>query len=125
MTCACTTTSNELPGSWNVSVYRGATFNLNLTWTDGNNAPVNLTGYTADMVIAQGQNRLIELSTSNGRIALGGTAGTINLNISATDTAQLPQCNASYDLLLRSGGGVVYPLLAGLATVRGGVTGGI
>lgn len=121
---SCANTSDELPGTLNLSVYRAATFDLPITWKDGDGTPINLTGYTADMWIAQGQTRLIQLSTANGRIVLGGVAGTIRLTISATDTASLPAGNGSYDLLLTSGGGVVYPLLAGLVTIRGSVTGG-
>lgn len=117
-----TSTTNELPGSLNLTIYQGATFSVTLTWTtDG--SPVNLTGYTADMMVKNGQTDVVELSTTNGRIALGGSAGTITLTIDADDTAALTPVHADYDLLLTSGTGVVVPLLAGLVTVRESVTG--
>jgi hypothetical protein len=58
---------------------------------------------------------LIELTTGNGRIALGGSAGTITLTISATDTAALTAGRGVYDLELVSGSGIVTRLLQGVA----------
>jgi hypothetical protein len=53
---------------------------------------VSLVGYTARMQVRstlESAEALIELTTANGRIALGGSAGTITLTISATDTRSL------------------------------------
>jgi hypothetical protein len=44
---------------------------------------INLTGYTARMQVRstlESAEALIELTTANGRIALGGSAGTITLD---------------------------------------------
>jgi hypothetical protein len=65
---------------------------------------------------------LIELTTANGRIALGGAAGTITLSISATDTEALTSGRAVYDLELVSGSGIVTRLLQGVATISRNVT---
>jgi tRNA threonylcarbamoyladenosine modification (KEOPS) complex Pcc1 subunit len=86
---------------------------------------VNLTGYTARMQVRstlESAEALIELTTANGRIALGGSAGTITLTISATDTAALTAGRGVYDLELVSGSGIVTRLLQGVATISRNVT---
>ena len=113
-------TVTGLPGTLNIQVYIGGTFNLTLTWTaDGSS--VDLSNYTAAMKIVNGQDEVIELTDGDG-ITLGGTAGTIAITISATDTSAMSPATCEYDLLLTSQGGVVTPLVAGLCTIRKGVT---
>lgn len=65
----------------------------------------NLTGYTARMNVsaAIGGAPVLTLTTSNGGLTLGGTAGTINIDISATQTAALAPALYYYDLELLSG----------------------
>ena len=65
---------------------------------------------------------LTTLTTENGRIALGGTAGTVTLTISATDTAQFTPGKYVYDLELVSGGGVVSRIIEGNFVVKAEVT---
>jgi hypothetical protein len=65
---------------------------------------------------------LVELTTENSRIALGGTAGTITLTIAAADTAALTSGRGVYDLELVSGAGIVTRLLQGVATISRNVT---
>ena len=74
------------------------------------------------MKVKVGSVLVAELSTAAGGIALGGSAGTITLTMSATQTAALEPANARYDLLLTSGGGQVTALLAGLIPIRAGVS---
>lgn len=72
---------------------QGAYWSQLIDWKDEDENPIDLTNYTARMQIrrkVQSQSSLIELTTSNGRITLGGTAGTILLAIEADDTAALP-----------------------------------
>jgi hypothetical protein len=111
----------DLPGTLNFSIYVGATFHLVLTWT-ASGVPVGLSGYTAALTIRDGQDVVITLTTANGRIVLGGAAGTVTLTVAAEDTASLAPGTADYDLLLTSPGGVVTPLVAGLCTLRRGQT---
>lgn len=81
--------ATQLPGQLNCEIYVGATLGLTLTWTaDG--SPVNLTGYTADFKIKSLYGTVVlEHSTTNGRIALGGSLGTLTLTVAA-DTSGLP-----------------------------------
>jgi len=88
-------------------------------------APVNLTGYTARLQIretVEATDTLLSLTTENGGITLGGTAGTITLLASATATAALDFVNAVYDLEVISGSGVVTRLLHGTVTLSKEVT---
>jgi tRNA threonylcarbamoyladenosine modification (KEOPS) complex Pcc1 subunit len=64
----------------------------------------------------------LSLTTENGRIALGGTAGTITLTVSATDTAAVTAGEYVYDIELVSGSGTVTRLLQGCFTVDAEVT---
>lgn len=74
-------------GTYNILADQGATFTRTLTYLDNAGAPVNLTGYTAKMQVRPtigSSTVLVELSTANGRITLGGALGTIALNAPAS-----------------------------------------
>lgn len=63
---------------------------------------------------------LITLSTQNGRITLGGSTGTIELFINATDTASISWTTGVYDLTVTAGsGGDTDALLFGGVSVQG------
>ena len=64
----------------------------------------------------------LTLTTENGGIALGGSAGTITLTISAAATAALTAASGCYDLELVSGSGLVTRLLQGRVVVSREVT---
>jgi hypothetical protein len=114
----CICIQDGLPSELDLAIYTGVTFTKEFIWKVGTPPePVDLTGYTADMKIVDlDGSLLIELSTSNGRITLGGVAGTIDLLITATDTKNLIAKTYVYDLLLTSGA-VVTGLLRGSVTV--------
>jgi hypothetical protein len=65
---------------------------------------------------------IVELTTSNGRMTLGGAAGTIALAITATDTTTLAAGQYVYDMEMVSSGGEVTRLLEGRATISAEVT---
>lgn len=73
---------------------QGAYWSREIEWTDDTEAAVDVTGYTARMQIrrkVQSTETLLELTTENGRITLGGTAlPQIMLEIGATASAELP-----------------------------------
>jgi hypothetical protein len=110
--------------TYDILIEQGATFSQLVTYKESGVA-VNLTGYTARMQVRatlEAATALIELTTANGRIALGGAAGTITLSISATDTEALTAGRGVYDLELVSGSGIVTRLLQGVATISRNVT---
>lgn len=108
--------------TYDLCIPAGATFSKVIRWkADGAN--VNLTGFTARMQIrptAASATTTLSLTTEN--ITLGGTAGTITLTISATDTAAIAAGRYVYDLELVSAGGIVTRLLQGVVTVSANVT---
>lgn len=96
---------------------QGATFTQNFQWVDENGTPIDLTGYSARMQVRDTVDSPafhIELTDANGRIALGGTAGTIQLTIAATDTAALTFEDAVYDLELVNGATVTRLVYGGV-----------
>lgn len=112
-------------GSYDFTIEQGATFTATVTWRDANDALVNLTGYTARMQIRSAVTSptvTLELTDSNGRITLGGAAGTVALTIAAADTEAIGAGTYVYDLELVSAAGVVTRLLEGGITVKAEVT---
>jgi hypothetical protein len=102
------------PGKYDITIYQGATYDVTFTWKDESDTEVNLTGYSARLKARESidsSSAFISLTSGSG-ITLGGTAGTIRVLISATDTAALTQSGV-YDLELESGAGVVTRLLEG------------
>jgi hypothetical protein len=114
------------PGRYDMTVYQGANFERVLTWTLGDPAtPVNLTGYSARMQLRTyppSETVVLELTTENGRISMGGAAGTINLAVTADDTEGLAANQYAYDLEVIEGNGFVTRLLQGFVTVDAEVT---
>ena len=97
----------QSPGRLDMSCYQGASFDYTLTWQTGG-TPVNLSGYTARMQVRDGYDggsAIVSLTSGTG-ITLGGTAGTILVALTATQTAAIdatPSGQYVYDLELVSG----------------------
>lgn len=111
-------------GTYNFTIEQGVTFTLSLTYTDPSDTPIDLTGFSARMMLKKSvstRNALIDASTDNGKITLGGSAGTVDIFISAAETAELPVVTGVYDLELTSGS-AVSRLIQGTFTVSAGVT---
>lgn len=107
----------------NLTIEQGATFFKNFTLRDKNKRPINLTGYGARMHVRSTTDVLIvELSTENEKIALGGARGTVNLLLSDEETAVMDFPHALYDLILNVPGGDVIRLLQGKVTLSLGQT---
>jgi hypothetical protein len=112
-----------MAGSYNFTIEQGATFNLLMTWRI-DNVPVNLTGYSARLqarIDVDETETILSLTTGAG-ITLGGAAGTISLDQTATQTALLPKGEYVYDLELQSSGGIVTRLLQGELNISAEVT---
>lgn len=106
-----------------IKIDQGGTWSLSLTYKI-NNYPVNLTGFTASMMVRKNYtdaSPILTLTTENGGIALGGTAGTIILTASASATALMPAGTGVYDLELYTGS-EVRKLLRGDVTIIAEVT---
>lgn len=85
-----------------LKIDQGASFSKLVTWKTGTPAfPVDLTGCTALAHIREtleSPDILITLSTANGKIVLGGAAGTVEIVLSAVETAAITWRAAVYDL---------------------------
>jgi hypothetical protein len=111
-------------GTYNMVMEQGATFSQEMTWKIDKN-PVNLTGYSARMQVrgSGSGNRIstrlaLSLTSENGDIILGGSEGTITINISASSASNvIPAGKYFYDLELQSPNGEVTRLIKGTFTV--------
>jgi hypothetical protein len=64
---------------------------------------------------------LVELTTENGRLALGGAAGTIDMEIEAEVTATIDR-DGVYDLEIYNNAGKVYRVIKGRFVLEPEVT---
>lgn len=113
------------PGELNFEIQQGDSFNDVWTITDNAGALVNLTGYTGRMFIRddlEDASTLLEITTANSRMTLGGAAGTVTFAVSAALTAALPAKACVYDLELTSSGGIVTTWVRGNVVIRRKVT---
>jgi hypothetical protein len=111
-------------GTLDFTIEQGATFNLLLTWKI-NDTLVNLTGYTARLqarVDVEDTELILSLTTANGGITLGGAAGTISLDQTATQTTLLPAGTYVYDLELIAANSTVTRLVQGELLISPEVT---
>jgi hypothetical protein len=111
------------PGKYNFVCPQGATFSKQLTWKIEEN-PVDLTTYTARMQVREKHTstaKILDLTTENGGISLGGDQGTIQIEVASSTTEDIvPKCYV-YDLELVAGG-TVTRLLEGQFMVTPEVT---
>lgn len=108
------------PGVYNIECKQGASWDQSLNWTAGGDT-VDLTGYTARLVVrykAGSPNILLDCTTENERITLGGTPNNIVIEVARDVTALLSPGSYVYDLELSSAGGRDYPVLTGRFEVK-------
>jgi hypothetical protein len=106
-------------------IEQGATFKHSLTLKDSSGSVINLGGYSAEMDLRKNQddaNEVITLTVANSRIAMGGAAGTITIEISAADTTNLQVGDGVYDIDLTDASGKVDRVLDGTYSIRGNVS---
>ena len=111
-------------GIYNTTIDQGSVWSVVLVYTDSNNTPVNLTGYTAAMQLRQNYNSEVAdltLTTANGGISIVGATGTITITATAVQTGALDPGFYVYDLELTSGSNISR-LIQGQLTVAEQVT---
>lgn len=110
----------------NLKILQGSDFSQVCTWKAGTPpAPVDLTGCTARMQVrarVAAPEVLLDLTTQNGGIALGGALGTIEIRLSAAQTAAIGWTVAFYDLEIVYLGGAVQRKIEGQIAVSPEVT---
>lgn len=106
-------------------ICQGATFRATWTFQSPSGAPINLTGCIARMQVRANITdpvALVNLTTGNGGITLGGAAGTIGLYISDAATAAFTWKVGVWDFELVWPNGDVDRLAQGTITVSPEVT---
>ena len=106
-------------------IEQGATFGQTLTLKDASNTVINLTGFSGAMSLRENPDAassILDLSTANGRMTMGGSAGTVVLAVSASDTNGLTAQDGVFDLEITSGAGIVTRLIEGTYSVRRNIT---
>ena len=109
--------------TYDITIDAGSTYQLSVAWKDDSAVAINLTGYSARMHVRREINdtdTVLELSSGSG-LTLGGSAGTVAVEIAAADTVDLSGVYV-YDLEVESGGGVVTRLIQGAITINPEVT---
>ena len=104
-----------------LTIQIGSTFDPDpWTWSTGETEasalPVNLTGCSAEMHIrdnVDSETILLTLSTANGRLVLGGIAGTIAPIIQSADTSLITWSKGVYDVRITFPSGNVEYLVGG------------
>ena len=112
------------PGKYNIVCPQGSTLSQQMTYSI-DDVPVNLTGYSARMQVREkyaSTNTELDLTTANGGIVLGGSAGTITINVNASATGELVAKDYVYDLELVSSSLIVTRLIEGKFIVTPEVT---
>lgn len=93
----------------NFIILQGKTILFALIW--GAYEPINVTGWTARMQFRtepNSPNIISSWTTENGRISVGGANGKFTFNMSAADSAALPECTGYYDIELIDTLGTVF-----------------
>lgn len=114
----------------NLDIDAGTDHYVNTTYVDFiTNLPKNLTGYSALLEVKyewEDPRVLLTLSSSNGRILLGGVAGTITIHFTPADTTPSSQTykwdRAVYDLIVTDNNTIKTKLLKGFINVVGTVS---
>ena len=117
-------TAKMTAGKHDITIEQGANFKRTLSWKDSAAAPVNLTGYTVKMNIKGKKSDSSALYSDAGtHITLGGTAGTVDVNIPAATTGALDFDWGYWDIeLTKTSTGDVTRLLEGKVNLSKQVT---
>lgn len=76
---------------YDFTIDQGSYWTRLITWKDADGDPIDLTGYTARLQWRKRyeDDAVLEITTENGGITLGGVDGTIQLDIFAGDTSPI------------------------------------
>jgi hypothetical protein len=111
------------PGLVNFVCPQGSTFRRTLTYSL-DEVPVDLSGYSSRLQVRQAyysEDPVVSLVSGSG-ITLGGSAGTIDILISASVTSEFPTGTHVYDLEIVSPSDIVDRLIEGTFNVTPEVT---
>jgi len=108
--------------NYDILIEQGATYQQEFVWKDSEGVPIDLTTYIGRMQVRQLKTEAILLNLTEGSGVTLGSDGSINIEVSATNTSALPIVPARYDLELQSADGTVTRLLQGTVAISAEVT---
>ena len=123
-----------MSNKYDIVIDQGSTYEMSLIVKDSSGNPMNLNGYHAAMQLRSSYgaaNPAVSLSTETSGITIDVPSSTINVTITAAETAAIPVDRSNgkppktvyvYDFELTDNSGKVSKLLYGDATVFGEVT---
>lgn len=110
------------PDRHDFTIRKGTTFYYSMVFYEDETRtqPFDLSGYTSQLVVRSeaGGTTLKTLTTSNGGVELGGSAGTILIQIPLNEVDALTWTRGVYQLTITPPGGNTDPLLWGVMTVK-------
>jgi hypothetical protein len=113
-----------VPAALDITIFKGSSFPANFVVNsvadDGTATPLDLTSYDAQLLV-YGANGIATpydtLTKDNGRLVLGGTAGSIAFNFTIEELAAYAFTRAFWALYLTDASGNTSPLLGGAFTL--------
>lgn len=109
--------------SYDIQIYKGATFSLSVTLKDENENPIDLTNYNVSGFLKYRYSDSTALTSLNAQKLSPLESGDISLSIHATGTAVLPVTIGVYDVeLFNTVSGTVSKVLRGNASIFPEVT---
>ena len=108
------------PGTYNFTVQRRADHSIPIVFKDGNNKPINLTGFTVAAQVWEETRttKYADFTTTYTDRA----AGSISITLTDEQTATFAPNTLAYDVLLVDGNGLREYYLEGTITVSEGYT---
>ena len=88
------------PSKYDFTIYQGSAFRRTFIWKDDSSNPINITGYFVRFQAAKSTSsvaKVIDIDSDDG-IIVDGSAGSMIINLSATDTASYNFNQAVYNL---------------------------
>ena len=108
------------PGTYNFTVQRRADHSIPIVFKDGNNNPINLTGFTVAAQVWE-ETRTTKYSDFTTTYT-DRAAGSISITLTDEQTATFAPNTLAYDVLLVDGNGLREYYLEGTITVSEGYT---
>lgn len=115
--------------SYDISLQQGLTFSLVVTWENPDGTPIDLTSYSAKLLVVNNITAKTSILTfdSGGSgspgtsLVLGGSAGTFTVGMTADATAALTPRQGYYQLLAEDPDSNVYQIVSGRFNITSGL----
>ncbi len=111
-------------GAYNIKIDQGAKYFVRFTWTDNLGVPIDVTGWTGQIMFRNKKEDAAPIydSSINGDVIVGDNDGLVDFELDTADTAAFTFDNALYDLELTDLAGEVTRLLEGRVYLNKEVT---